>query len=659
MDEQSGPRPGDRKVPGEPNEGVRIIGAEEAAEAMERGDVASRRSGAEPRYGDRPHGPPAGPRPALRFPLDARADPTQIEKPAVRASEPPVSKPVSGPVDMPHWTEPATGEVPKVVIGDNPDRGDDLDAWSSFATSAPRWRDQQPSEWDDAGFDDPAVLGGEDTRIGALDSTDRPTHEELFSFDELESMRPEDPAPPPKPPRRSLFSRVIPERAVPDPQESSGDEPPAARAVAPSRSQPEPIVEPALPTETTNPADVEGREDETWTGRARRWWRLPAPEPEAETGEVAGPETGELAAADPGPAAVAVPRSETGELAAADPGPAAVAVPRSEPDDVGSVVFDPKFDPEHAYDDDSRTGQSGTRQRISSRNVPDAELDEGPAVVPGGGLGGEEPRDNRAAVVVGVALAILAAIAWVVGPWAVVGLVTIILVLCAGEYFQAMRQVGYEPIAPLGLLAIVGLPLGAYWKGEAALPLLLVLTLVAAMLWYVVGAGGLGRPTDGIGVTLFGVTWIGLFGAFAAVMLRLPDGRGMLGAAVIATVVNDLGAYLVGRAMGTRPLAAASPNKTVEGLVGGGLITVVVMAMLGAFPGIKPFDTLANAVALGAMVAVVAPLGDLCQSVIKRDLDVKDMGTLLPGHGGVFDRFDALLFVLPATYFLLHVLNVL
>lgn len=641
MDDQSGPRPGDDRVPGDPNEGVRIIGAEEAAEAMERGDVASRRSGGEPRYGDRPHGPPSGPRPTLRFPLDARSDPTQVEKPAVRSSEPRVSKPVSGRVDMPHWTEPATGEVPKVVIGDNPERGDDLDAWSSFATSSPRWRDQHDSEWDDAGFEDPAVLGGDDTRIGALDTTDRPTHEEMFSFDELESFQvDEPPPPPPKSQRRSLFSRLVPERSDPGPGDGAGGDAVASEPVMSPRADTGPAVEPTIAAEALTPAEAEGRGEGPKSGWSRRLRRSSVPEPVEGVGpDPVGPE----------------PLLDGG----VDDDPASAPDSRPRPDDGGSVVFDPQFDPDRADEDEPEAARAATRQRISSRNVPGSEPDEGAAAVVAGGAGGGGPRDFRAAVLVGVALAVLAAIAWSVGAWAVLGLITIIMVLCAGEYFQAMRQVGYEPIAPLGLLAIIGLPLGAYWKGEAALPLLLVLTLVTALLWYVVGAGGQGRPTDGIGVTLFGVTWIGLFGAFAAVMLRLPDGRGMVGAAVIATVVSDVGALLVGRAMGTRPLSAASPNKTVEGLIGGGLITIVVMAMLGALPGIKPFDNLGNAVALGAMVAVVAPLGDLCQSVIKRDLDVKDMGTLLPGHGGVFDRFDGMLFVLPATYFLLHVLHLL
>ncbi|MCU1352969.1 MAG: Phosphatidate cytidylyltransferase, partial [Acidimicrobiales bacterium] len=187
MDDQRGYQPDDKDRPGDPTEGVRIIGAEEAAEAMERGDVAARRSDDEPRFGDRPPPPPAGPRPALRFPLDASADPSRIERPPVQ----PAPDPVTGPVELPHWTEPATGEVPKVLIGDDAplieDEGDDLDAWSSFATSAPRWRDAD-DDWseDDSGefvesLRDDEPLGGV---LGQQD--DQLTHDEYHSFDDLE-----------------------------------------------------------------------------------------------------------------------------------------------------------------------------------------------------------------------------------------------------------------------------------------------------------------------------------------------------------------------------------------------------------------------------------------------------------------------------------------
>ncbi len=108
----------DRRRPGEPTEGVRIIGAEEAAEAMERGDVASRRTEDEPRYGDRPARPPAGPDRRCGSRSTPAPTPPRSRSPASARADPPASEPVTGPVEMPHWTEPPTGEVPKVVIGE-------------------------------------------------------------------------------------------------------------------------------------------------------------------------------------------------------------------------------------------------------------------------------------------------------------------------------------------------------------------------------------------------------------------------------------------------------------------------------------------------------------------------------------------------------------
>jgi phosphatidate cytidylyltransferase len=141
-------------------------------------------------------------------------------------------------------------------------------------------------------------------------------------------------------------------------------------------------------------------------------------------------------------------------------------------------------------------------------------------------------------------------------------------------------------------------------------------------------------------------------GSFAALLLSQPDGIGLLLGAVIATVAYDVGGLAVGRSMGTRPLSDASPNKTVEGLVGGMLVAAFVMIVWGLF-GVAPLDGPLVALKVGVFAILAAPLGDLCESLVKRDLGVKDMGSILPEHGGILDRFDALLFVLPATYYAL------
>jgi phosphatidate cytidylyltransferase len=223
------------------------------------------------------------------------------------------------------------------------------------------------------------------------------------------------------------------------------------------------------------------------------------------------------------------------------------------------------------------------------------------------------------------------------------------------EFFVAVNTAGFEAPMPVGVAAAVGGVIAAYNYGEDALPLVLVLSVAVCFLWYLVGAGG-DRPVANIGVTLLGIGWIGLFGSFAGLLLGDPFGNGvaLLLAAVIPTVGYDVGALFVGRSAGSRPLSAASPNKTIEGLVGGMLLAVVA-GVVFAIVGVHPFDSWQEGLKLGILVALVAPLGDLAESLVKRDLGIKDMGGILPGHGGLLDRFDALLFVLPAVWYLARI----
>ena len=164
----------------------------------------------------------------------------------------------------------------------------------------------------------------------------------------------------------------------------------------------------------------------------------------------------------------------------------------------------------------------------------------------------------------------------------------------------------------------------------------------------------------GISATVLGFAWVGLLGLFAGLLLapsQFPDRHGVafLFGAVVATVAADVGALAIGGWKGRHPLAPTiSPHKTWEGLIGGTVLAILASAAITGH--VHPW-TPAKAAILGLVVAVVSPVGDLCESLIKRDLKLKDMGSLLPGHGGVLDRVDGLLFVLPATYYLVRVLH--
>jgi phosphatidate cytidylyltransferase len=237
------------------------------------------------------------------------------------------------------------------------------------------------------------------------------------------------------------------------------------------------------------------------------------------------------------------------------------------------------------------------------------------------------------------------------GPLGGMILVVPILGYATYEFLESAGKAGFEPLTYAGVAAAVGMAVTAYNYGEGAMPLVLVLTGAVSFLWYLIGAGDQ-QPVGNIGVTLLGVVWIGVFGSFAALLLSVPTyGVAFLLAAIVPTVAYDVGGLFVGRSAGSRALSPASPNKTIEGLAGGMFLAVVAGLVFGVV-GPEPFSGAGDGLKIGLCAALAAPIGDLAESLIKRDLDLKDMGSILPGHGGLLDRFDAIIFVLPAIWYL-------
>lgn len=267
------------------------------------------------------------------------------------------------------------------------------------------------------------------------------------------------------------------------------------------------------------------------------------------------------------------------------------------------------------------------------------------------------------AIAVGVVLAALFLALAKAGPRFLMVVIVAVLALSAVEFFDTVRRQTYQPATLVGLAAVVGMPLAAYWRGVAGLPPVMFLAVIFTLVWFVWSGSIDSNPLPNSAVTIFGVVYIGMMGSFAALIIRPenPNGVGTLIAVVLATVAYDIAGLLVGSSVGRSPLVGwISPHKTWEGLIGGcaaALIvgTVIVPVALKLHPW---HESLARGFQLGLVVAIAAPLGDLAESMLKRNLGVKDMGSLLPGHGGALDRFDNFLFVLPSVYYLAQVLNV-
>ncbi len=252
--------------------------------------------------------------------------------------------------------------------------------------------------------------------------------------------------------------------------------------------------------------------------------------------------------------------------------------------------------------------------------------------------------DLIARVVTGVIL-ILALGASLIWRPALIVFAIAVFVLGAGEFYTALVRTARKPIALFGFIGIVGASMGAFLWGAVAIPIAFVLATVLLLLFYAV-VPGKSDPMANLALTTTVMVWAGL-GSFAMLIARSDDYQVLVLGVVIAVAATDISAFFIGRSLGRTHFAPwVSPKKTVEGLVAGTVVAFGVGAMLHFFP---PFE-LTSGLAIGAAAALLTPIGDLAMSAAKRSLGLKDMGSVLPGHGGFLDRIDGLLLVIPAAW---------
>jgi len=236
---------------------------------------------------------------------------------------------------------------------------------------------------------------------------------------------------------------------------------------------------------------------------------------------------------------------------------------------------------------------------------------------------------------------------------------------CAWELFRIARAGGLDPLDPLGIPLAGAIPLAAYsatiglYRPTLGLAAMALLVILSAVIWV---RGTHGHPLGAAAVTVIGVLYTGGLLSFGYALREYPYAIGnragtvLVAFPLVLTWASDIGAYFVGRAIGGRKLIpAVSPGKTVSGALGGLVTTIVVSSLYVRFalgPLASLTMTVPAALLFGAIISVSAQIGDLVESLLKREANVKDSSRLIPGHGGLLDRLDSLLFVLPVAYLL-------
>lgn len=262
-------------------------------------------------------------------------------------------------------------------------------------------------------------------------------------------------------------------------------------------------------------------------------------------------------------------------------------------------------------------------------------------------------RDLPAAIITGAALLIPAVLGIILLPLLLIMVAVVLLCMGAWEVARALETQGLRlPKLPL-YLGAAAMPLAAYFGGVEALTLGLIVTCIAIAV-----AAALLRVEDpgrSIMASMFVACWVPFLISFAVLVIILPQGQWRLAVVVLLVVSNDTFGYIVGILFGRHPMAPKiSPKKSWEGFAGSMVGSILVGVLTSWLVFSEPLYVGA---VLAAAVVVAATAGDFSESMVKRELGVKDMSQVLPGHGGVMDRLDSLVFAMPTAYFVIVALT--